>query len=205
MSTKSNNGKVKKQAKSALGVIDDEVQVFVEALEESSNARDETGRQSTGMEGEFIRSALTQDSYIGPLSDVLGKAQKAYSAYLEAQREVAKAYKVNELQLERGYKETAQKADRDCENAINVALRAREEAERRAEEVFAKVVAQARQAEKEAEEVYQRALEQSRTECESSVNEAMKIRDAAIDNAWELRTRTVDRAWMIFLKETSTE
>ena len=211
MSTKANTGTKNKandkSARSGTPPVNDDSRAFLEALEEATDPVAEVEMRADVLESEFYRSAVAPDSplQMGPLSDVLGKAQRAYSAYLEAQKEVAKAYKVNELQLERAYREAERHADEECQNTIAELLADREESEQQAEETFRNAVEQARQMEKDAQEAYSQTLDQVRENCEANVNEALKTRDAANAKAWELRSRTVDRAWAIFLKETGTE
>ncbi len=205
MTAKTNTEKSRKQVKQSAESSD--AGQFVDELEEAMNPVAEMDRQSNSLESGYLRSTMTQDSSLqmGPLSDVLGKAQKAYSAYLEAQKEVAKAYKVNELQLERSYREAQRIAEKACQDAINEALNEREEDEHNAEELLRKTIDQARQMEKEAEESYSKMIDQSRENCEANVSEALQTRDETVNKAWELRSRTVDRAWTIFLRETGTE
>ena len=49
-----------------------------------------------------------------PLDEVLSQAEMAYTAYLEAQRKVALAYKHRERQEEKTYKEIERQANKAC-------------------------------------------------------------------------------------------
>ena len=48
--------------------------------------------------------AASAEPVTDPLAELLGRAQSAYTAYVEAQKEVAKAYKEREKQLEKSAK-----------------------------------------------------------------------------------------------------
>ncbi len=184
----------------------------VEAIEEDSSVvlAPETTvnhdyRTEWQRESEFARSTFaTEDPMVqmGPLSEVLGKAQKAYSSYLDAQKEVAKAYKVNEIQLEKGYKEAEYQANRVYEDTIVRIMEVRQEAELQAEESHNQSIEQAMQVLHDAEAAYTAELQHIKGNSEASMKESLKVRNDAVQKAWELRSRTIDRSWEIFLKET---
>ena len=68
------------------------------------------------------------------LDEMRSQAELAHTAYLEAQRKVARAYKARELQEVDAYKEIEQQAYKAFEEALQEALKAREKSERDAEE-----------------------------------------------------------------------
>ena len=94
------------------------------------------------------------EQVIDPLTELLGRAQSAYAAYMEAEKEVARAYKARERQVERSYKEAEQQANSACEAATEQALRVREKAEQQAEETCKK-------AKEKAMDVYQENVGQA--------------------------------------------
>ncbi len=209
MSAKTNAGiKSKdKNAQSDHQMEMDDSQEFIDELEAATDPVAGMQMCSDAMESNFYRSQSWQENNgrMGPLSDVLGKAQRAYVAYLEAQKEVAKAYKVNEIQLEKAFREAERIADKACQEAIAELIADRQDSEQRAEQKLWNTVDQARQMEQDAEAEYKQTMDQVRTELQECINEAMRTRDDAIARAWEMRSKTVDRAWAIFLKETGTE
>jgi tryptophan synthase beta subunit len=61
-----------------------------------------------------------------PLDEVLGQAQRAYSAYMDATREVSRIYRENEIQVGEAYLRVVQQANEACESAIKQANKNRE-------------------------------------------------------------------------------
>lgn len=106
---------------------------------------------------------------VEPLDEIRQRAVSAYTAYVEAERQVEKAYKEQELQAEQNYNESKQKARKICEESIAQTLRIRDEAEQRATKA-----------------------------CEGSIAQALKIREEAEQKAWEVRNEVVERTWVIF-------
>mgnify|MGYP001044762388 CR=1 FL=1 len=87
--------------------------------------------------------------------DLLGETQQraaaAYTAYIEAQRQLEEAYKEQERQAERTYNEAVEKAGKACEEGIArarkvyeastvQALRTRDEEERKAREAHSEAL-----------------------------------------------------------------
>jgi predicted P-loop ATPase/GTPase len=122
----------------------------------------------------------------GPLAEVLGRMEQAYTAYISyisAQKEVGKVYKDNEKQVEKAYKTAERQANNAYDEAIQKALKAHEALEQ------------------QAEKAYQQAKEQAKKAYEENVAEALNNRREAIDRAWSLRTQTIEQAWNIFNRE----
>ena len=67
------------------------------------------------------------------LSDILLRAEKAYAAYVDAQKDVATAYRESELEAERAYRESEHQAKHARDVGIRHALKARDEAVERSE------------------------------------------------------------------------
>jgi hypothetical protein len=64
-------------------------------------------------------SVQAEESAIKPLDEVLGQAEKAYAAYMEAERQVARIYKENEQQVANAYRRTEQQTNQACEKSIS--------------------------------------------------------------------------------------
>jgi hypothetical protein len=120
---------------------------------------------------------------VEPLEEILGRAEKAYTAYIDAQKEVGRAYKRNEVQFDRSFAASGEKANASCTEAIQKAARDRE------------------MAEKAAEEAMRKAVEQAKTAYEATVQQALKARDEAVSNAWNARKQAIDSAWKVFGKD----
>lgn len=139
-------------------------------------------------------AAGVREQAIEPLAEVLGRVESAYAAYVDAEREVAKAYKANEQQVEKSYKEVEQQANSTCEQAIAQALRVREGAEQQAEKAYQK-------AKEQAEETSRRTKEQTKRTYDENVRQALMVRQETIEQGWTTRTEAIERAWKIFSKE----
>jgi len=120
---------------------------------------------------------------VEPLEEILGRAEKAYTAYIDAQKEVARAYKRNEVQFDKAFVAAGDRASAAYAEALQKAARERGLTE------------------KAAEDAYRKALEQAKTAYESSVQQALKARDEAILQAWNARKQAIDVAWKVFGKE----
>lgn len=120
---------------------------------------------------------------VEPLEEILRRAEKAYTDYIEAQKEVARAYKRNEVQFDKAFIAAGDRANAAYAEALQKAARERE------------------MAEKAAEEAYRKALEQAKQTYQSSIQQALKARDEAILQAWNARKQAIDTAWKVFGKE----
>lgn len=63
-----------------------------------------------------------------PLDEVLGRAERAYLAYMEAQKEVGQAYRENEVQAEGTLRQSEEDARNSSNGIIHQALSTRDEA-----------------------------------------------------------------------------
>jgi hypothetical protein len=117
-----------------------------------------------------------------PLDEVLSQAQRAYTAYMDATREVSRIYRENEIQIGDAYVKAAQEANQACEASVKQAEKAREQAEKRARDA------------------YQRALENAEKTAEEAIAQALKTREEDIAKAWGKREETVAQAWDIYTK-----
>jgi len=120
---------------------------------------------------------------VEPLEEILGRAEKAYTAYIDAQKEVARAYKRNEVQFDKAFITAGDRANAVYTEALQKAARERE------------------MAEKAAEDAYRKAMEQAKSTYESNAQQALKARDEAVLQAWNARKQAIDVAWKVFGKE----
>ena len=127
-----------------------------------------------------ISTTEASEPVADPLAELLGRAERAYAAFLEAQREVARAYKGQEKQAEAAYRKAEQRANEACEAAMEQVLKARLQAEQGAEEAY-------RRARDEAAAVYQ-----------ESVRQVLRDRKETMEQAWETSKQAVEQSWKIF-------
>lgn len=127
------------------------------------------------------------------LDEALGLAERAYVAYLEAQRLVANAYRANEQRIAQAY----QKAERQAQNAYNEsvrqALKARDEAVTQALKARDEAITQA-------EKAYRKATEEAEKACEASIEVAWRKREETIEQALQLQKQTMEQTWNIYTK-----
>jgi hypothetical protein len=120
----------------------------------------------------------TQD--LDTLSEVRSLAEKAYQAYMDAQRRVATAYRERAYQEEKAYEEIEGKANRECTEAIEKAFKIRDKAEQ------------------EAEMAYQEAREKAAQLCQQKIEQALSVRSRTVQEAWVISRETSERIWKIF-------
>jgi len=132
------------------------------------------------LEQPMTESAEPQNSK--PFDEFLGRAQKAYSAYLDAQKEIWVAYRETEQQTE----ETYIKAEAGAYAVLNSTLETAAQTQKLAE--------------KQAEDAYQAAKEQARMAYEQVSQQAMNEFNSTVKQAWEKRKAALAQAWSIFIK-----
>ena len=120
----------------------------------------------------------------GSLADVLAQAERAYTAHLEAQKEVMRAYKENEWQLDEMLKRAEEKANLDYEAAVEETSRAFQTAEA------------------ESEAAYRSAKEMAKQTHDARLKEAMRMRSEALERAKSEHDKTMEQAWIIFARAT---
>ncbi|RJQ40117.1 MAG: hypothetical protein C4555_02120 [Dehalococcoidia bacterium] len=106
-----------------------------------------------------------------PLDKILSQAERAYAAYLEAQREVAQAYHENEIQVNQAYRRDEEKIHKTYHQVMREALRVREASIEEAQEVL--------------------------RETEEKINNRYK---EVIAQALEAREDVIDKAWAVYQK-----
>ena len=117
-----------------------------------------------------------------PYDEFLGRAQKAYSAYLDAQKDIWVAYRETEQQTEGDFIKAETAAYAALDASLNMSVQTQKATE------------------KQAEEAYLRAKEQSKVAYEQSAQQAMELFNSAIKQAWEMRKSALEQAWSIFVK-----
>lgn len=118
------------------------------------------------------------------LADVLAQAERAYAAHLEAQKEVMRAYKENERQLDEMLKRAEEKANFDYEMALEEARKALQAAEA------------------DCEAAYEKAKEMAKQTYDAQLREAIRMRTEAVERAKSEHGKTMEQAWLIFAKAT---
>lgn len=118
----------------------------------------------------------------GGFDEFLSRAQKAYTAYIDAQKEMWVAYRATERRAEDEYVRAEKSAGALRDGLLEQALSQREKAER------------------ESEEAYARAKELSKNDYEGSVKQALSTYTKNIEQAWALRAQALEQAWKIFIK-----
>ncbi len=88
--------------------------------------------------------AEPEEKLLEPMADVLARAESAYTTYMEAQKEVARAYRGHELQHDSAYTEAERQANAVCNEEIEKALGARERAAQQAEKTYREAIEQAK-------------------------------------------------------------
>jgi len=115
-----------------------------------------------------------------PIEELRNQAQLADNAYLEAQKQVAKAYKQREREELNTYKEGEHQAQQNYDMAVQKALEVRAEKERKALDGYIE------------------AKDQAAKEYEYSVTEALRTCRSAIDRQWETSREVSDQIWDIY-------
>ena len=166
--------------------------VEIESEEKTTSPAPEAATESP-------EAVVTQE--VEPLTEVLSRAQQAYQAYMDAQKEVAGTYRANELQMQEAYKEREVQGDKLCEQALELARSARDEARRRATLVYQTAIEAAQKAQQEAEEAYEKALQELNNEYENRAKEALQERATSVAEAWKAHTDRLERAWKVYARE----
>lgn len=131
--------------------------------------------------GEFTR----------PLDEFLGRAQKAYITYLEAQKDVWKAFNETQQRVEDDYRAIEQEANRERDEAVEHYLVIRSEAETEAERTYQEALAQVQQA-------YADAKEEAKRSSEEGLRQALDSYKDTIQRARTEREESIERARRIF-------
>ncbi len=146
----------------------------------------------------------TQEQAVRPLDDVLGRAERAYSAYMGAKKEVANVYRENELHEESIYKAREQQAKSardenirrifiDYGGASEQSKKVYEEALRRANLAYIKAKEQAiiiyRESEQEAENTCDNNIKQSVTDYRQTTEKFLREYEENVEQLREIYTK----------------
>ena len=132
-----------------------------------------------------------QEESARPLDEFLGRAQKAYITYLEAQKDVWKAFNETQQRVEDDYRAIEQKANHVRDEAVEQYLIARNEAEQEAERAYKEALAQVQQ-------TYAEAKEEARRSSEDGLRRALAEYNETIEQARKAREESIERARKIF-------
>jgi hypothetical protein len=143
--------------------------------EETANVLDEVEEQLKESPVEMETSPTTK-----PLHDVLGQAEKAYAAYMDAEKQVSMIYRENESQLAAAYRKAEEQATLHCEENIRQAIKVRDEAEQKARATYLQL------------------KEQAEKTCEETIARVLVSRNETISKAWEIHQESMEQAWTIY-------
>ena len=122
---------------------------------------------------------------VNPFDEMQARARMAYHSYLEAQRDVANAYRERDGQDQETFKGVEREAYKNYEKVIEKALRNREKAEQ------------------DADEACKRAKEKAAQVYEENVKQALKDCKDTIEAAWRVSRETSEQMWTLFQAETT--
>jgi vacuolar-type H+-ATPase subunit H len=121
-----------------------------------------------------------------PLEDLRKQAEVAYNSYVDAQRKMARAYRVTERSEVANYKEAEERANKVCDEAIQKAPLIRS------------------QSEHDAREAYEKAVENAAKAFEETVEQALKVCRQTIQQEWQAANELSERMWDIFQGKASS-
>jgi len=113
-------------------------------------------------------------------SDVLGQAEKAYNAYMEAERQVARMYKENEYQLDEAYKAAERRINKAFDQSMAQALITRDEALQKDPLSYQQAI-----------DIYDEAIKQALTTFKDAMEKAWKVRSDTIEQAWNIYSKII--------------
>lgn len=126
-----------------------------------------------------------------PLGETVGYAERAHAAHVEAARQVARAYRENEVQGAMALRRAEQQAQSACDSDIAAALKLREEVTTQATKAYDKTV-------QEAKETLTNAKQDAARICQESIARSLATRNAAVDEAWKICDNTAEQSWGIY-------
>jgi hypothetical protein len=149
-------------------------------------------QQETPKAPENVRQTV-EPMTVKPLSETVGYAEKAHAAHVEAARQVARAYRENELQIAMALRKAEQQAQHNCDSDITAALQAQTEAVAQATQTYDKAVQEAKaaleNAKQNAAKTYQANVEKAIGSRDADVAEAHKISDDTSEQSWAIYSR----------------
>lgn len=133
------------------------------------------------------------------LSDILSRAERAYSAYVEAQKDVAKAYRESEFNADEVFKQKEYEARLSLTKAIDMARKARdqtiEQATKAREEATTKAIETRYETIKKAERAYQSAIVEADEAYFKNLRGMLEIHDKTITKAKENQVTAQNELW----------
>jgi hypothetical protein len=149
-------------------------------------------QQETPKATENVRQKV-EPMTVKPLSETVGYAEKAHAAHVEAARQVAKAYRENEVQIAMALRHAEQQAQHNCDSDIAAALKAQNEAVAQATQTYEKAVLEAKaaltNAKQNAAKTYQECVVKATGIRDTAVAEARKASDDTSEQSWAIYSR----------------
>lgn len=137
-----------------------------------------------------VETTKTEAQIAGPLDEFLGRAQKAYLTYLEAQKDVWKAYHETEQKFEEDFREAEQKASNVRDETIEQCLISQAKAEQGAEQAYLRAIELAQQecarAREEANNVAKENIRRAIANYKQTVEQTRTVRDQAMQRAQKI-------------------
>ena len=137
----------------------------------------------------------SQETNRNGLEEVMSQADKAYSAYIIAQQEVARSYHENEIHVVGAYQRAQNKAYRSFDTAVAKAAKERDETLIWATEAREKAIQQV-------EVTFKETKDKAESTYDAAVSRALQERDSDLEQASKLRDETIEQAWLIYSKVT---
>jgi hypothetical protein len=126
-----------------------------------------------------------------PLGEKVGHYEKAHAAHIEAERQVARAYRDNEVQGALALRRAEQQAQSACDSDVAAALKVREEVIAQATKAYDKAV-------QEAKEALTNAKQDAVRICQENISRALDTRNTVVDEAWKICDNTAEQSWAIY-------
>ncbi len=128
---------------------------------------------------------------VKPLTETVGYAEKAHAAHVEAARQVARAYRENEVQIAMALRQAEQQAESNCDSDIAAALQAQTEAVAQATQAYDKAV-------QEAKAALESAKQNAAKTYQANVAKAIGSRDVAVAEAHKISDDTSEQSWALY-------
>ncbi len=149
-------------------------------------------QQEIAKPAESVRQTV-EPMTVQPLSETVGYAEKAHAAHVEAARQVARAYRENEVQIAMALRHAEQQAQHNCDSDSAAALKAQTEAVAQATQTYEKAVLEAKaaltNAKQNAAKTYQECVVKATGIRDTAVAEARKASDDTSEQSWAIYSR----------------
>jgi len=144
-----------------------------------ANLRDKSEQLEKLVEKRTLKTQEKKDR----IGEVMSEAERAYTAFMNAERQVAKAYHDNEIQVDLAYK----RAESAAMKYFDISLA-------QAKEVLDKDLQKSPELQ---------SYQQSIDNYHKSIIQALATYKGSLDKAWKVRSETIEKAWDIYSKISS--